>query len=306
MARRWVRTTARKSAAAAARDGFRAIGAPAGWRALAGCLRESYLGAELERATFSTRPDTLFRLLRGDLSPREYAGAVLGAGWSNTQRPGLAISPEDGVAISGLARGRWRRGGGAGSTTLVGSARGYRSLDLPGFAHHVLAARVTGAWASRNSTSTFGIGGTSGSSIEIVPGYRFGDSPRTFGVRGFPGGVRAGLRAAGGSLEYRAPLFIPARGFRLVPLFFDKVSISAFADAASAWCSVDAATIVSCFDGGFEEALIASAGGEINLDAALPYDSPYRFRLGVAAPIRRGGLTAIDPVSVYFTLGYSF
>ena len=264
------------------------------------------IGAEVEQVTWSTRPDTLLPLIDADLSAREYAAAVISGGWSNTQRPALAISPEDGISLSSSARRRWRRDGGAGSTTLFGSARAFKSLDLPGFAHHVLAARISGAWASENSTSDFEIGGTSGSSVEIISGFRVGDSPRSFGVRGFPTGVRDGIRALGGSVEYRAPLLAPSRGFRLLPLFFDKLSLSAFADAAAAWCPATTPTPIACVGAEVERDWIASAGAELNLDAALPYDVPYRFRWGVAAPIALGGLTGIDPVSLYFTLGYSF
>ena len=264
------------------------------------------IAAEVERVEYSTRPDTLLPLINADLSPRDYASGVIAAGWSNTQRPGLAISQEDGLSISGSARRRWRRDGGAGTTILVGAARAYKSLDLPGFAHHVLAARVAGAWASENSTTDFGIGGTSGSSIEIIPGFRFGDAQRTFGVRGFPADSRDGIRALAGTVEYRAPLFAPARGWRLLPLFFDKMSLSLFGDAATAWCPAREPVPIACNGSSTRPDWIASAGGEINLDAALPYDVPYRFRLGVAAPVRLAGLPGIDPVSVYFTLGYSF
>ena len=263
------------------------------------------IAAELERIDYSLRPETL-RLTNADLSARDYAAGVIAAAWANTQRPGLAISPEDGLSLSGTARRRWLRDGGAGTTLLVGSARAYKSLDLPGFAHHVLAARVVGAWASENSTTDFGIGGTSGSSIEIVPGLRFGDAQRTFGVRGFPADSRDGIRALGGSVEYRAPLTTPARGWRLLPVFFDKVSLSFFGDAAAAWCPARTPPTPACNGSATRPDWIASAGGEINLDAALPYDVPYRFRLGLAAPLRKAGVADVDAVSLYFTLGYSF
>jgi hypothetical protein len=266
------------------------------------------IGAELERVTSSTRPSELFPLLTGDFSPREHAAVVASAGWSNTRRPTLSISPEDGISVSGTARQRWRRDGGDGGGTslLVGIVRGYKSLNLPGFAHHVIAARAAGAFASSNSTSEFGIGGTSGSSIEVLPGYSLGDSPRTFGVRGFPAAALEGRRVASGSLEYRAPLLIPARGFRALPIFFDKLSMTLFADAAGAWCPRVTFDPQPCTTTAADAEVIASAGGEVNLDAALPYDVPYRFRLGVAAPIRDAGLSGIDAVSVYFTLGLSF
>jgi hypothetical protein len=266
------------------------------------------IGAELERATFSTRPDSLLPLLTSfDPSPREYAAIQLSGGWANTQRPALSISSEDGISLSFTARQRWQRGGGTPTTLGVGTLRLYKSLNLPGFSHHVIAARASGGWANAESTSDFGIGGTSGSSVEIFPGFAVGDSPRTFPIRGFPGGIRSGLRAAGGSIEYRAPLFIPTRGFGMLPLFFDKLSLTLFGDAAAVWCPAEAADRFECLGTPLDPDWLASAGGELNLDAALPYDVPYRFRFGVAAPVKgREVSDAIRPVSVYVSLGFPF
>ena len=46
-------------------------------------------------------------------------------------------------------------------------------------------------------------------------------------------------------------------------------------------------------------------GGELGLDAALDYDTPYRFRLGVAHPVRGTG-AALRPTTFYITLGSTF
>ena len=109
---------------------------------------------------------------------------------------------------------------------------------------------------------------------------------------------------AGGSVEYRAPLLLPARGFRALPIFFDKLSMTLFADAAAAWCPIGSDNL-ACTNVSNEADWIASAGGELNLDAALSYDVPYRFRAGVAAPFRRAG-QEVRSVSAYLTLGLSF
>ena len=120
------------------------------------------------------------------------------------------------------------------SSSVVGTAAGYKSLDLPGFAHHVLAIRVAGGIADRRASSSFQIGGTSGTSIQVVPGYSVGEGRRTFGVRGFPAATSYGTSAAAGTLEYRAPLSLGGRGFGSLPLFFSRASVNAFADAAVA------------------------------------------------------------------------
>jgi hypothetical protein len=48
-------------------------------------------------------------------------------------------------------------------------------------------------------------------------------------------------------------------------------------------------------------------GGELNLDGALQYDIGYRFRLGLAKPVR-GGMAMLGNTNVkgYFTVGVSF
>ena len=53
---------------------------------------------------------------------------------------------------------------------------------------------------------------------------------------------------------------------------------------------------------------LGSFGAELNLNAAiLSWDSPYRFRFGVAAPYHDEGLlTAAKSVSWYFASGLAF
>ncbi|MGZ8412163.1 MAG: hypothetical protein ACXW05_05475, partial [Gemmatirosa sp.] len=251
---------------------------------------------------------------------RAFPGIGMGGAWSNVRRPLRSISPEDGVALSFSAQQRWPDGSGAiggASRRAIGVARAYRSLDLPGFAHHVLALRVAGGVADRRAATEFSAGGVSGSSALLLPGVSIGDPARTFGVRGFPAGAQRGLQAAAASLEYRAPLVLPARGLDLLPAFLDRVSLSAFADAASAWCppSVDRAEQTLCRrTGAGTPDLVASpdaprwlaaVGAELNLDAALQYDQGYRLRLGIAAPVRETE-RASRRASLYATLGLSF
>ena len=267
------------------------------------------LGAAVERRDYSTDPSPLLTQLpdfysSGPVFPSLFASA----GWSNTQRPTLSISPEDGVAISGSVRQRWLRGGTAddGDRTAAAVVRGFRSLDLPGFSHHVLAARLAGFWGSAGADAEGG-GGTSGSSLDILPGLAVGGGPRLLGVRGFPSDAVRGLRAYGGSFEYRAPLSMPARGIGRLPLFFSRTSISAFADAATAWCPASlAGRALDCHSADFERATIASVGAELNLDAALQYDAIYRFRAGLATPIAGRDRFGPRDVAGYVTLGMAF
>jgi hemolysin activation/secretion protein len=188
---------------------------------------------------------------------------------------------------------------------VAGAVRGYKSLDLPGFAHHVAAARLAGALESGREPSTFDVGGTGGASIELVPGYSIGDRARTFFVRGFPPGAQRGTRAVGASVEYRAPLALPARGYRLLPVFLSRTSVTAFADAAQAWCSVALTAARSCTGPSGPSQGIASVGAELNVDATLLYDTLYRFRFGIARPVVQPAL-ADGALSAYFTVGLAF
>jgi hypothetical protein len=265
------------------------------------------LGAEVERLAYAGEGlaalDSLTTFFR---SEPLYGSLFLAGAWSNVQRPALSVSPEDGVAVSATTRRRWRSGaGGAGSYRVAGVVRGYKSLDLPGFAHHVVAARLAGAVESGREPSTFDVGGTGGSSIELVPGYSIGDRARTFFVRGFPAGAQRGTRAVGGSVEYRAPLALPARGYSLLPVFLSRLSVTAFADAAEAWCSVGETAAGECERPAGLSGGIASVGAELNVDATLQYDTPYRFRVGVARPVVQPAI-ANGPVSAYFTVGLAF
>ncbi len=269
-------------------------------------------GGQLEFREYRTDPATLIDSLNAFYrAGHTYPSLVFAGGWSNTQRPDLSISPEDGLSTTFTLRQRWLSGGaGTRTRSAVAAGRAYRSIPpLPGlgarFAHSVLAIRGSAGWADVRATSLFGAGGVSGLQYELLPGYQIGDPQRSFPVRGFTPGTQAGIRAAAGSVEYRAPVGILARGIRLLPVFFDRMSLLAFADAGSAWCPVGTPAGL-CTNTDTRPRWLASAGAELHLDAALHYDAAYRFRVGVAAPVSDRTGTGASAASVYFTLGLSF
>ena len=269
------------------------------------------LGASIEGRSFLTDPGEFFKQVNDTIYQRRYTfpGAFVSAQWSNTQRPSLSISSEDGVslAVTGRFRGEASAFSNTLSSSVVGAASGYKSLDLPGFAHHVVALRVAGGLADRRSASSFVIGGTSGTFIQIVPGYSVGEGRRTFGVRGFPAGTSYGTSAASGTLEYRAPLTLGGRGFGMLPLFFDRSSISAFADAAVATCVASPLFSSTCAPSSRLGRTIASTGAELVLSAAiLDWDTTQNLRFGVAVPTVGKDLVSVRPVSVYLAYGLSF
>ncbi len=192
---------------------------------------------------------------------------------------------------------------------MVGVAAGYKSLDLPGFAHHVLALRTAAGIADDRAITSFSVGGLSGGSIEGLSSLGIGDQRRTFGIRGFPPSAQQGIRAFSGSLEYRAPLAAPSRRYPYIPLLIDRISVSGFADAGRAFCpaSADTASVVCGATRKSTSApWLASVGGELNFDTAIQYDVPARLRAGVAVPVANRQEGRARSASFYLTFGSSF
>lgn len=277
------------------------------------------LGAELEQYGYETDPDTLRdALLSFFQKNHNYPSVLMGLQFSNVQRPTLSVSNEDGVSLSVTGRQRWSADAdGSSVPSVVGIASAFKSLNFPGFAHHVLALRVAAGATTYRSPSVYSIGGVSGGSIEVVPGITIGDQARTFPVRGYAPGTEQGDVAISGSAEYRIPLTLPSRSLGLLPLFLDKTSLSLFGDVGRAACHKnDAVGPADNSNQGNETAACAflphigptlvSFGAELNLDGALQFDVPYRFRFGIAQPVTaRRQFDANNP-SIYVTLGTTF
>ena len=254
----------------------------------------------LEQREYTTDPPALVGMIVGLEDPsRRYWIASSSAGWSNVQQQTLSISPEDGISLSATGRLKWREGSGPIASENVSAAvAAYKSIDVGAWAHHVVALRAAGGISDGAEQNVFDLGGASGADISALPGLSLG-ARRTFGVRGFPVGVESGTRIVAGSLEYRLPFTRPEHGFGLWPVFLDRTSLSAFADAGSA-------------SGGFAEAgsladhWIASAGAELGINLAVPYDVPYVLRVGVAAPVVNHSRLGVPSATLYVRLGFSF
>jgi hypothetical protein len=267
------------------------------------------IGAELEGLTYSTRPDTVLQLLSSIYSQsKSYPALIASAGWSNAQRPGLSISPEDGISISAAGRQRWRGGTTGGATrSVVGTTLAYKSLDLPGFAHHVLALRAAGGITDEGSPDLFSAGGISGTALELFPGVTAGQQRRTFGVRGYPAGAEGGIRAYSAAIEYRAPLAAPSRGFRYFPVFVDRMSLTLFGETGRAFCPASADTTNGfCTSANIRNPAMTSAGAELNIDTGLQLDVQARLRLGLAFPLVNRAQLGASVAQAYATFGASF
>ena len=273
-------------------------------------------GTGVEQYRYVGVPNGTIQLIdsTGVLRSRLYPRVLLGARYARTQRAPYSISPEDGFTLAATGRERWRTDvAGSATLSLVGAATGYKSLNLPGFAHHVLALRAAAGWRDERATDYFEVGGTSGRPVPIIAGYTVGEGSRDFGVRGFEPGSLVGTRAFAGSAEYRLPLVMPGRGLGTLPLFIQRSSITFFTDYGTAWCPTATGTLVctpndvSQFDL-MTHRWLGSYGAELDVSAAvLSWDAPYLFRFGIAAPDHDDGLlAAAKAVSVYFAAGLSF
>jgi len=267
------------------------------------------LGVQYEMRDFSSDVDSLLGapdalLRRGTRYPIVFATTAL----STARLGNRGISVEEGVSASTSSSYRWREDmPSLASWRHTGQLRAFVPLNLPGFARHVLVVRAGGGLTDENAAAELSVGGVSGISSELFPGFVIGDPGRMFPVRGVAPGVQRGTRALGGSVEYRAPLVLLRDAPAPLMVFLNKLSFTAFTDAARAWCpgALAARQTTLCERPGTRDGWIASAGAEVVVDLAVQYDTPYRLRLGAAAPyvvpagVARGG-------SFYVTLGSLF
>src|SRR5690606_38072453 len=88
----------------------------------------------------------------------------------------------------------------------------YTSLDLPGFARHVLGLRASGLHRRGGGATPSSIGGASGILIAAPVDIDLGPGTLLLPVRGFARGVRAGTSAWTATAEYRFPIAAVGRG----------------------------------------------------------------------------------------------
>ncbi|WP_309672031.1 hypothetical protein [Gemmatimonas sp.] len=268
------------------------------------------LGAQYEMRDFTSDVDSALGAPNSLLRTGTRYGSFFASSSVSTARLGArGISVEEGFTLSGSTAYRWREDDalGSGAWRSIVGARHFLPLNLPGFSRHVIATRATIGVAQQTSTTEFSVGGTSGQSAELLPGVVVGDPSRTFSLRGVAPGTQRGIRALAGGVEYRAPLVLFKRLPSPFTLFVDRMSVTLFSDAARAWCpgALARSENVVCERPGERDGWLASAGAELVVDLAVQYDTPYRLRIGGAAPyvaprdVSRGG-------AFYVTLGGYF
>ncbi|HWE40923.1 MAG TPA: hypothetical protein VG432_00330, partial [Gemmatimonadaceae bacterium] len=258
-----------------------------------------------ELRDYATDPGDLLGALRDDYfrTAHRRPFAHLGLAATNVQRPSRSISAEDGLAAAVTGERLWDRDERRGAhTRAIGSIAAYRSLDLPGYAHHVLALRTAGGWTDSEDGRDLSVGGVA--SDPSGSGGLFPGGTRDFPVRGYSSGALSGTRAVAATLEYRAPLTFPSSGLGF--LYFDRTSMAVFADAATAWCGGPARAAGTCAGRVDPGTPIASVGAEWVIDLAIFYDSPLALSVGYAQPVGALRRTGQAMRGVYVGAGHPF
>jgi hypothetical protein len=238
-------------------------------------------------------------------------GARLFAGRSSARGYALSISPEDGsiIQLSVETRRFLRpREGETGRRSYlrgVGVAHGYLPIEAGAFARHVVAVRGAAGAEAGAAGPGFGVGGVSGTTAPILGGLGLDGVPRAFGVRGYPAGVQRGDRALAAHAEYRVPLVLVERGYRLWPIFVDRIWTGAFADAAAAWCTATCEPRFGALAARSPDP-IASAGAEVAVRLGFGRGRRSIFRAGLAIPLLPDAAGERPGPSAYLVGGRAF
>ncbi|HVH13373.1 MAG TPA: hypothetical protein VM759_09990, partial [Longimicrobium sp.] len=242
------------------------------------------------------------------------AGAVFTLGRSTVRAFEFSVTPEVGWLNAATVEGRRyvrtlssEEGDPRGYVRVAGRSQAFHPLPWGGFARHVVAARVLAAADVGSRSPGFSLGGLYGGGLASPLSAGLGIGGQVdFPVRGYAEGSQLGDRAVAGSLEYRFPLALVERGYRLVPAFLDRVWGTAFADGGAAWCLDDCPTVLAPDR---QARPIFSVGAELGARLTMFYHGGVDVMGGVAVPLTElrspAGNERPNP-EVYLRLGRSF
>jgi Tol biopolymer transport system component len=149
-----------------------------------------------------------------------------GLTFDNVLKYPYSISSEEGRNVSLLYRRSMKEiGSDLNISEYSADYREYLEMPTAALKHHVLYLRLAGALADGDNNfgqNVFQLGGTP-------------SDLNTFPLRGYPERSMTGKYLATGTLEYRAPLFYPMRGYKTLPAFLEKLHGALFVDAGEIW-----------------------------------------------------------------------
>lgn len=236
-------------------------------------LGVSYLVANYSHdAPFGTRVDPWAPV---PTSPPSGVIASLRAGYtfSNAWGSDYGVGPERGFSLSlGVDFADTALGSETSMRAVQGSLQTY--LEAPWLDHHVLALAVSGASAA-GTYPRRGLYSTGGfADRPVVEAYTSGLLQSGFVLRGYEPGQFVGSEYALLNAEYRFPLLELDRGISTLPVFFQRMSGTVFADYGGAYFSVDPDAPL--------DVLHLGVGGELWFWLTLGYRSEATLRLGLA------------------------
>lgn len=217
-------------------------------------------------------------------------GAVLTVGRSTARGFEFSVSQEEGWTNSLTVEGRrYTRPLGdqtepPGYIRVAGRSQRYDTFGRGGlFARPVLAMRLLAAADVGSRSPGFSVGGQTGGGFgsPLSTGTGIGGE-LDFPVRGYAAGAQFGDRAISGSVEYRQPIALVERGYKLVPAFVDRLWGAAFIDGGAAWCLDDCPRFLAPSR---EARPIVSVGAELAANLTIFFYGDFTLVGGFGVPL---------------------
>jgi hypothetical protein len=232
------------------------------------------LAAEYDGRRYVSVPDTNLAAICTGCVSRDRVGGSASLTFGSAVAAPLTVSLQDGATAALFYRRREEQGTARWLNEVRARGNVYVRLGPRlGFAYPVLALRGAIGALDGPLGDRFGVGGVSSGALLFGFGREVGTF-RTFPVRGYPGGVLAGRRAATLTAEYRMPLALLGHSLGHLPLGADKLAFAIFGDVGDAWDAGESARLHR----------LRSFGAELIGDLTVSYDLPLRVRFGVAQP----------------------
>jgi len=171
-------------------------------------------------------------------------------------------------------------------------ASGYVPMPWPG--HQVLALRLGGAISggSYAARSVYFVGGYDLERNDVVDLLFGGAYEGSFVLRGYQPSSYAGSAYLLGTVEYRAPVWVPNWGPSTLPIFFRRLDVAGFVDYGGAFDEIDFERTRFFYSGmlAYQPALHASTGIEAWLGLTIAHRLDTSFRLGWAYGFDEGAV----------------